>query len=311
MAVPLRKPLAIPKDAAWAVLSPASYAKPERIEKGTESLSSLGFRAWPSAHMNLRGPQYLAGTAADRLSDLHCAFADPEIAALICTRGGYGVNYLLDGLKLDLIGSHPKPLFGYSDMTCVQTWLLDQLGLPTFHGPMVAADFALQDGVHLPSLMAAISGKPYSVGAEEGLRVLRPGRATGTLYGGCLTLLASSLGTRYASNTEGKLLFFEDVGTKPYQVDRMLRQLILAGKLEGVTGIIFGEMLDCQSPGTSESFLDEVILRVLQDFQGPIAIGLRSGHVSRSNVTLLFGTQAELNLEGEPVLNLLEPAVTV
>lgn len=310
MAVSLRKPLAISPDSAWAVLSMASYANPERIEKGVASLASLGYRMWPSAHMNLRGPQYLAGTVQDRLNDLHCAFADPEISALICTRGGYGVNYLMDGLKMDLIASHPKPLFGYSDMTCLQTWLLDQLGLPTFHGPMVAADFALAEGVHLSSFKAAISGEPYSVGTAEGLRVLRPGKASGTLYGGCLTLLTASLGTRYAPQMEGKLLFLEDVGAKPYQVDRMLRQLILAGKLDGVKGIVFGEMLDCVSPGTSESFLEEVILRVLQDFPGPIAIGLRSGHVSRDNVTLLFGTQAELNLEGEPVLNLLEPAVT-
>lgn len=309
MAVLLRKPPAILPGAALAVLSPASHAQAQRIEEGMEAMRSLGYRVWPSGHLNTRGPHYLAGTAQDRLSDLHCAFADPEIAGLFCTRGGYGINYLLNGVNLDLIASHPKPLFGYSDITCLQTWLLDQTGLPAFHGPMVAADFYLKEGVHLPSLMAALSGQSYSVGAQEGLRILRPGRAAGTLYGGCLTLLTAALGTRHAPHTEGKLLFLEDVGTKPYQVDRMLRHLILAGKLEGVTGIIFGEMLDCASPGASESLLEEVILRVLEDFQGPIAIGLRSGHVSHGNVTLLFGTQAELNLEGEPVLNLMEPAV--
>jgi muramoyltetrapeptide carboxypeptidase len=198
---------------------------------------------------------------------------------------------------------------GYSDITSLQTWLLDEIGLPSFHGPMISADFASPDGVHLPSFQAALSGQPYTVGAAEGLRILRPGKAEGTLYGGCLTLLAAAMGTRQAPRTEGKLLFLEDVGAKPYQVDRMLRQLVLAGKLEGVKGIIFGEMLECVSPGAPDALLEEVILRVLDDFQGPIAMGLRSGHVSRSNVTLLFGVQAELNLEGEPVLNLLEPAV--
>ncbi len=309
MAVPLHKPQAILPGAALAIISPASHAKEERVEQGMEELRLLGYRTWPSEHLNARGPHYLAGTTQERLSDLHCAFADPEVAALFCTRGGYGMNYLLNGVNLDLIASHPKPLFAYSDATCLQTWLLDQVGLPAFHGPMVAADFYLKEGVHLPSLAASLSGQPYSVGAAEGMRVLRPGRAAGTLYGGCLTLLTAALGTRHAPHTEGKLLFLEDVGTKPYQVDRMLRHLILAGKLEGVTGIIFGEMLDCISPGTPESLLEEVILRVLEDFQGPIAIGLRSGHVSHRNVTLLFGTQAELNLEGEPVLNLTEPAV--
>jgi muramoyltetrapeptide carboxypeptidase len=310
MAVSLRRPPAVSPGAALAILSPASHPQQQRIERGMEELRFLGYRTWSSEHVYTRGPHYLAGTAQERLSDLHCAFADPEIAAILCTRGGYGMNYLLDGLNLELIASHPKPLFGYSDITCLQVWLLDQVGLPGFHGPMVSADFATKEGVHFPSLSAAISGKPYTVGAPEGLRVLRPGRAAGTLYGGCLTLLTSALGTRHAPHTEGKLLFLEDVGAKPYQVDRMLRHLILAGKLEGVTGIIFGEMLDCASPGAPDSLLEEVILRVLKDFQGPIAIGLRSGHVSHDNVTLLFGIQAELNLEGEPVLNLLEPAVT-
>jgi muramoyltetrapeptide carboxypeptidase len=129
------------------------------------------------------------------------------------------------------------------------------------------------------------------------------------LYGGCLTLLTASLGTPYAPQTEGKLLFLEDVGAKPYQVDRMLRQLLLAGKLDGVQGIIFGEMLDCVSPGAHPALLEEAILTALHGFDGPIAIGLRSGHVSRANITLPLNIAAELDLAGEPALRTLEPAV--
>ena len=148
-------------------------------------------------------------------------------------------------------------------------------------------------------------------GAAEGLRILRPGRAQGVMYGGCLSILTGSLGTRFAPQTEGKLLFLEDVGAKPYQIDRMLRQMVLGGKLDGVTGFIFGEMLECASPGTGPELLEQVILRVLDWFDGPIAIGLRSGHVSRGNVTLPFGIEAELILEDEPLLRYLEPAVQV
>ena len=108
--------------------------------------------------------------------------------------------------------------------------------------------------------------------------------------------------------TEGKLLFLEDRDVKPYQLDRLLRQMVLAGKFEGVTGIIFGEMLDCVAPGQKPGLLDEVILRVLDFFPGPIAIGLRSGHVSRRSVTLAFGIEAELHLMGPPVLSFLERA---
>jgi muramoyltetrapeptide carboxypeptidase len=163
--------------------------------------------------------------------------------------------------------------------------------------------------VHLASFQAAIAGEPYQVGPAEGLRVLKPGVAGGTLYGGCLSILVSLIGTPFEPRTEGKLLFLEDVNAKPYQIDRMLWQLRQAGKFEGVRGIIFGEMLDCASPGASATLLDEVILGVFEDFDGPIAIGLRSGHVSHENVTLTFGVEAELRIDKEATLEMIEPAV--
>lgn len=305
------KPPAVAPDARVAVIAPASSSKPERLARGIEALRARGYDAEFGKYAQGRQAPYFSGTAEERLADLHAAFADPEIQAIFCTRGGYGSNYLLEDIDLDLIRDNPKPLFGYSDMTTVQTWLLDELGLISFHGPMVAADFAVDDGVHDASLDASLDGDNVSAGAGEGLRILRPGRAQGVMYGGCLSILTASLGTRFAPQTEGKLLFLEDVATKPYQVDRMLRQMVLAGKFDGVTGFVFGEMLECASPGASPDLLEQVILRVLDWFDGPIAIGLRSGHVSRGNVTLPFGIEAELILDEEPVLQYLEPAVQV
>jgi muramoyltetrapeptide carboxypeptidase len=305
------KPPAVAPDARVAVIAPASSSKPERLARGMEALRSRGYDSEFGKYAQGRQAPYFSGTAEQRLADLHAAFADPEVRAIFCTRGGYGSNYLLEDINLDLIRENPKPLFGYSDMTAVQTWLLDELGLISFHGPMVAADFAVDDGVHDASFDAALDGDAVTAGAAEGLRILRPGRAQGVLYGGCLSILTASLGTRFAPQTEGKLLFLEDVGAKPYQVDRMLRQMVLGGKFDGVSGFIFGEMLECISPGTGLELLEQVILRVLDWFDGPIAIGLRSGHVSRSNVTLPFGIEAELILEDEPVLQYLEPAVQV
>ena len=192
----------------------------------------------------------------------------------------------------------------------MQLRLLDQLGLPAFHGPMLAADFYLEDGVHLESFRAALAGEPYTVGSAEGLRTLKPAaqkNVTGTLYGGCLSILVSLLGTPWEPATENKLLFVEDVGVKPYQIDRMLWQLRAAGKLAGASGIIFGEMID---HGAAPDLLDRAILSALDGLDIPIAIGLRSGHVSRQNVTLTFGVEAELALADEPTLTLIEPAVT-
>lgn len=296
----------VPHGAGIRIVAPASFAKQERVELGLAGLGKLGYDARLAPNASARGPLFFAGSPQQRLADLHAAFADPEAQILMSLRGGYGSNYVLPGLDLELIRNNPKPFFAYSDLTGVQLRLLDELGLPAFHGPMAAADFYLDDGVHLPSFRAALAGEPYSVGANEGLRILKDGTARGTLYGGCLSILVSLLGTPWEPHTEGKLLFLEDTGAKPYQIDRMLWQLRQAGKLEGVTGIVFGEMLDCASPGMAPEFLDQVITTVFDDLDGPIAIGLRSGHVSRQNVTLVFGTTAELKLapHEEPILTL-------
>jgi muramoyltetrapeptide carboxypeptidase len=305
----LLKPRAVCAGAGISIVAAASSAQLERIEKGVAALRALGYAPALGINALHRGPLYFAGTPQQRLTDLHAAFANENTTAVMCLRGGYGSNYVLDGLDLELIRKHPKAFFAYSDLTGVQLRLLDQLGIPAFHGPMAAADFYLADGVHMESFCAAISGAMYQLGAAEGLRSLRPGSASGTLYGGCLSILVSLLGTAWEPKTEGKLLFLEDVGAKPYQVDRMLWQLRKAGKLDGVRGIIFGEMLECASPGAPPDLLDRAILNALDGFEGPIAIGLRSGHVSRQNVTLTFGVEAKLMAGNQTELHLLEAAV--
>jgi muramoyltetrapeptide carboxypeptidase len=299
---------AVRRGSRVTVVSPASYPQPERLAKGVEALGRLGFVPSVGRQALSKAHHYFAGTTQARLDDLHAAFLDPAAGAIFCSRGGYGSNYLLRGLDLGLLREHPKPFVAHSDMTCMQTWLLDQLGLVSFHGPMIAGDFASAEGVDEASLLAALGGERWFVGEASGLRTLVPGKSTGVLYGGCLTLLAASLGTPYAPRTEGKLLFLEDRDVKPYQLDRLLRQMILAGKFEAVTGIIFGEMLDCVAPGQNASLLDEVILRVLDWFPGPIATGLRSGHASRRNVTLAFGIEAELDLVRAPLLSFTQRA---
>jgi len=307
--IELLKPPAVPEGAGISIVAPASHAQLERVEKGIAALRGLGFVPALGSNTLHRGPLYFAGTSEQRIGDLHAAFADEGSAAVMCTRGGYGSNYLLEALNLNLFRKHPKPFFAYSDLTGVQLHLLDELRIPAFHGPMAAADFYLEDGVHMESFRAAIAGKPYRLGAAEGLRSLRAGKASGTLYGGCLSILVSLLGTAWEPNMGGKLLFIEDVGVKPYQIDRMLWQLRMAGKLVGVSGIIFGEMFDCASQGAPPALLDRAILSALEGFEGPIAIGLRSGHVSRQNVMLTFGVQAELSAGEESELRLLEAAV--
>ena len=306
----LLRPPAPSEEAAIGIVAPASFAQPDRVDRGLRALRAAGFQLKTGEYAHLRGPLFFAGSPGQRLADLHAAFADRGTQMVMSLRGGYGSNYLLEGLDLELIRRHPKPFFAYSDLTGLQLHLLDRIGLPAFHGPMAAADFALDDGVHLPSFRAALAGVPYSVGATEGMRVLKAGNARGTLYGGCLSILVALLGTPWEPATEGKLLFLEDTGAKPYQIDRMLWQLRAAGKFKDTRGIIFGEMLDCASPGAAPDLLEQVILNAFDDFDGPVTMGLRSGHVSKCNVTLTLGVEAALWASDELRLEILEAAVT-
>jgi muramoyltetrapeptide carboxypeptidase len=177
---------------------------------------------------------------------------------------------------------------------------------------MVGNYFALADGVDIASWTAALTGlAEWGLSEESALAVtpLVEGVAEGVLYGGCLSMLAASLGTPYEIRTDGAILFIEDVATKPFQIDRMLMQLKLAGKFNGVRGIIFGEMLDCHQNKEQDYTLEEVMLRVVGDLGVPVAYGLRSGHVSRQNVTLPLGVRVSLKAQSHSVeLQFLEPA---
>jgi muramoyltetrapeptide carboxypeptidase len=179
---------------------------------------------------------------------------------------------------------------------------------------MAAADFSRDDGVDIASWRHSLEGEGrWSLGVADGLRILRPGVANGLLNGGCISILAETLGTPYAPRIDNdSILFLEDVGTKPYQWDRMLLHLRYSGLLKNVTGIVFGDMGQC-IPADENEYLDRAILHALRDFDGPIGIGLRSGHVGACNVTLPLGISAMLDLSeaGNPRMHLLEAAVTV
>ena len=273
-----------------AIVSPASAAKPELVEFGHAALEAYGYDPVVMPHALDRGPLYYAGTAADRAADLHAAFADPTIEGILCTRGGWGSAELLPLLDPDLIRAHPKVFVGYSDHTSLHILLWNECRLPTFYAPMVAADWSNPDGVDHRTWRAALHAEAaWTVGPDDGLRVLKPGRAEGRLLGGCLSILTESLGTPYAfSLTEPTILFLEDINTKPYQWDRMLKHLRLADQLEHVRGIVFGDTSASIEP-TQLDLLESACLHALSDFDGPIAIGLKSGHVSEQNRSLPLG----------------------
>ena len=298
----LFRPLVLQRGDTVGIVAPAGPVNRKEFEAGVLALQQIGLVPVFSESIFER-ERYFAGGIRRRVDELHEMFRLPEVKAIICTRGGYGSNYLLPHLDLSLIAKNPKIFCGYSDLTTLLTYFHDELSLIGFHGPMLAKDFARPEGVHLKSFSFASSDSPA-------MEAICPGEAEGKLYGGCLSLLVASLGTPYEIRTEETILFLEDLGEWPYRIDRMLMQLRYAGKLEKVRGIVFGEMLECSPPASAGYTLQEAIAHILGDLNVPVAFGLRSGHVSAENITLPIGVRARLIVAESATLEILEAATT-
>jgi muramoyltetrapeptide carboxypeptidase len=290
------KPPALRPGATVGIVAPASNVKRADLEAGCEGLRRAGYSPVYSDTI-LDKDLYFAGSVERRARELEEMFVRKDVEAIICARGGYGANYLLEALDLEKIKKNPKIFVGYSDVTTLLTYFRDKAGLVTFHGPMVAKDWLHQDGVDLASWHAALAETAAwepRLDADSGAKGLVDGAAEGILYGGCLSIL-----------------ILEDLAAKPFQIDRMLVQLKLAGKLDGVRGIVFGEMRDCMQNANQGYALEEVVLRVVGKLGVPVAYGVRSGHVTSGNITLPIGVRAGLTVRGGQVsLKILESAVT-
>jgi muramoyltetrapeptide carboxypeptidase len=305
---PQIKPRALRPGHKVGIVAPASNVKREMLEAGCDGLRRLGYEPFYFDSI-LERDLYFAGSAERRARELEDMFVRDDIRAILCARGGYGSNYLPLILDPNKIVAHPKILLGYSDITTLLCCIADAARFVTFHGPMVAKDFAIADGVDMESWQNALGGTgEWRVTEGSGATPLVSGQGEGILYGGCLSMLVASIGTEQEIRTAGTILFIEDIAAKPYQVDRMLMQLKQAGKLKDVRGMIFGEMLDCRQSSDQDYTLEEVILRIVEDLRIPVAFGLRSGHVSRANITLPIGIRARLTVDDAVELHILEAA---
>jgi len=306
------KPPALRPGDKVGIVAPASYFKREEFDAGCAALRKLGYDPVYSDSIFERD-LYFAGTAQRRARELQAMFDRDDIGAILCARGGYGANYLLPLLDMRKLAARPKIIVGYSDITSLLTYCCDVAGFVTFHGPMVAKDFNREDGVDFSSWNSVLGGvSQFDFALETGVKPLIQGAAEGILYGGCLSMLVASLGTPYEVRTNDTIAFIEDVGAKPYQIDRMLMHFKLAGKLDSVRGLIFGEMLDCFPIGTQSYTLEEVIMRVVSDLRIPVAFGVRSGHVSKRNITLPLGVSVGLEVgESRVTLKMLEAATAI
>ena len=246
----------------------------------------------------------LPGPAEGRAQDLGDFFQRRDIDAIFCARGGFGSFQLLPYLNA-AISNYPKIFLGYSDVTILLNWLRQTCGMVTFHAPMVAMDLARglteASNAHFWSLlMGEMSDWKISLG-----EVIRQGRAESELMGGCLSLLVTTLGTPYEIDTRGKLLFLEDVGEKPYRIERMLTHLKMAGKLNDVAGVLFGDFTDCESDGSRG--VREVIIDMFRDVSYPVVMGMKAGH-GPENFAMPLGIK--MRLDGDSAnLEMLETPV--
>jgi muramoyltetrapeptide carboxypeptidase len=287
--VAIRKPEALREGDLVAVIAPGAAVDGAALSSGVRFVERAGFRvAVGAATRNRSG--YLAGTDEERLNDLHASFADPEVKAILTARGGYGSGRLLDNVDLELIRNHPKILVGHSDITFLLDHIVQDAGVVTFHGPMVCGlDRQPDAGRNLLGMLTGSRGGWHQAAAE----VIQPGIAEGMLVGGCLSAVVAMIGTPRQIDTDGCLLFLEDVNEKPFRIDRMLTQMRQAGLLDNVAGVLFGDMAGCTAGPDEAVSVRDVIGEAFRDAAYPVAFGLSSGHGS-GTATLPFGIRARL-----------------
>lgn len=318
-ALSLPKPLlarALKRGDTVGLITPSSYVSdPDELDFAKRFCDFFGLKLKMGAHVKARYG-YLAGTARERTDDLHAMFADPEIRAIFCIRGGYGSAQMLPLINFDLIRRNPKVFLGYSDITALHTAIHQRTGLITFHGPVPLSHLSTWSQQHLTKAIFETSPLGLQTNPPDGnplqpahtLRTIRPGKASGPLAGGNLTLLTTTLGTPWEVQTEGRILLLEDIGEDIYRIDRMLTQLRLAGKLQKAAAIIVGECKDCPPPNHSSAYsLGEAIDYLLGDLNIPVYYGLSFGHTT-DQVTLPIGIRATVDAAAQ-TLTVDEPAV--
>ena len=302
--MPLVRPPALRTGDCIGLAAPASPFREEALEEGVDVLQEMGFRVRYEPRIFERY-RYLAGRDAERAAELQNLFADPDVKAVFCCRGGYGSQRLLPFLDAAAIRVTPKIFMGYSDLTSLLCFLETRCGLAALHGPVVCGNLRTElEPDSKRQLMGLLTGDMEAMqppaSRQADLTVLSAGDAEGRLLGGCLSVFVCAIGTPFQPRTEGTILFLEDRGERLYAVDRMLTTLKLSGLLQGVRGIVFGCVNPVQADADLPYDAKDVIVDVLGDMGIPILYGFPSGHCPRP-LTLPFGVAAAIR-DGRLVL---------
>ena len=300
-------PNPIHEGATIAVISPASTPLEERVKRGVNYLQARGFKVVMGKHV-LNKNKYLSGQGAEQLTDLHAAFANPEVDASICSRGGYGTPRYLNALDFELIKENPKPLVGYSDITALQCALLTQADLVSFSGPMVAVEMGSEEGIDSYTekmfwdlVSKPLSGQRLQNPAETDWAVLSEGTCEGQLIGGCLALFNNLMGTRFFPEVKGNILVLEDIGENVQHIDRMLTQFKQAGFFDtgGLAGLMLGQFIDAWDKAEEDDFtLEELVRDIIGNDSLPIVSNVAYGHGPRK-MSLPLGAHVRLDTDSQ------------
>ncbi len=305
----LQRPPAVPRGGRVHVVAPSGPVSAEKFDRGLKILRRH-LDAEVVVAKNIHDQQgYLAGPDPARLDGLRAALSDPNATAILCARGGYGAARLLQQLDPELLRSHPKILVGFSDITALLCWTWMRAGLSSLHGPVVTqlARLGHEDTLRMMDLLTGELPAPLAV--REGT-CIHGGTVEGRLVVGNLEVLRSLVGTRYLPPLAGAIVAIEELGERPYRIDRALTQLIQSGAFRGVRGVVVGQLLRCEEPdwGTPDGpTAHDVVVERLQPLGIPVVTGFAFGHDETRNAALPFGTMARLDA-GECTLSLLEPA---
>ena len=304
------KPRALEPGARLAIVAPASAFRRDEFDQGIDEIRRLGFEpVYDDSVFDRR--RYLAGSAEVRAAAIQAAWRDPGISGLIAVRGGYGSAQVLPLLDAELARRAAKPFVGCSDLTAVLTFLTTGGGLVAFHGPMVAGGLGKGSaGYDRDSFLAALC-RPEPMGelSSPALESLRPGEVSGVLLGGTITQLLASLATPFAFNPPpGHVLFFDEVGERPYRLDRMVTQLRQTGLLARAAAVVIGELPQCDEP-SGDPTARAVMADLFADFPGPVVIGFPSGHTAGPSITLPLGVSCRVIAGSRPRLVIEEAAV--
>jgi len=306
----MRKPRALVEGDRIAIVAPASPFDRDEFERGVEEIKRLGFLPVYDESVFARRA-YVAGAPDLRAAAFQAAWDDPAIAGVIAARGGYGSAQILPLLDAHAVRLSAKCFIGYSDLTALLTYLTLTCGVVAFHGPMLEKRLANGEaGYDRDSFRRAVCrAAPMGEIAPATLEALRPGDATGVLLGGTLTQILASLGTPYAfAPPPGYVLFIEEVGERPYRLDRMVTQLKQAGLLKHASAVVIGELVRCDEPSRDVT-ARAVMADLFADFPGPVLIGLPSGHTAGPSLTLPLGITARVVADSRPRLVVEEAAV--